>query len=358
MADQDAQDINKMMSATSDVAIKTPKKSIFLWIVLGCVVVGVGLGVVVYQQSIRPAPITKTSPKPIASVTKILPSPTEIVPSPLESPTVPQVSEVTPITAGVTFPKAGKLRVFYRSLISPIAIGVIIRDGSLATTKNFPSSDGVKTMEVSDTGYTLASPKTLKIDSFLGTDSTKLSTGWVSPVGGKCGFNGFGQVDISSYVAYATTQAGAEPIVSVQCWADYTNPLKGNGKPNPPELDFNDYLLIWTYTPGTGSSPSPSSVGSTAPSPSPSRSSSPSPSPSRSASPSPSPSRSPSPSPSSRASTSPSVAASIASSPSPRAAMPDTSEGTPVTGVFEVTVGTISVGLLLLVLGILGLLVL
>jgi hypothetical protein len=38
--------------------------------------------------------------------------------------------------------------------------------------------------------------------------------------------------------------------------------------------------------------------------------------------------------------------------------MPDTSEGTPVTGVFEVTVATVSIGLLLLVLGLLGLLVL
>jgi hypothetical protein len=38
--------------------------------------------------------------------------------------------------------------------------------------------------------------------------------------------------------------------------------------------------------------------------------------------------------------------------------MPDTSGGTPVTGVFEVTVGTISVGLILLVLGLAGLLAL
>jgi hypothetical protein len=38
MADQDAQDINQMMSATADVVTTTPKKSKFLWIVLGCVV--------------------------------------------------------------------------------------------------------------------------------------------------------------------------------------------------------------------------------------------------------------------------------------------------------------------------------
>ncbi len=43
-------------------------------------------------------------------------------------------------------------------------------------------------------------------------------------------------------------------------------------------------------------------------------------------------------------------------SPSPRAAMPDTSEGTPVTGVFEVTAGTVGIGLLLLIAGIFGIL--
>jgi hypothetical protein len=37
--------------------------------------------------------------------------------------------------------------------------------------------------------------------------------------------------------------------------------------------------------------------------------------------------------------------------------MPDTSDGTPVTGVFEITVGTVSVGIVFLILGILGLLV-
>lgn len=42
--------------------------------------------------------------------------------------------------------------------------------------------------------------------------------------------------------------------------------------------------------------------------------------------------------------------------PSPRAGLPDTSDGTPVTGVFEVTTGTIGMGLLLLLGGLLGLL--
>ena len=43
---------------------------------------------------------------------------------------------------------------------------------------------------------------------------------------------------------------------------------------------------------------------------------------------------------------------------SPRVAMPDTSQGTPVTGVFEVTVASVSLGLILLMLGLFGLLAL
>jgi hypothetical protein len=71
-----------------------------------------------------------------------------------------------------------------------------------------------------------------------------------------------------------------------------------------------------------------------------------------------------SPSPSAKASASPSASAKASVTPtpspsaSPRVTMPDTTDGTPVTGVFEVTVGTISVGLILLLLGVFGLLVL
>jgi len=73
-----------------------------------------------------------------------------------------------------------------------------------------------------------------------------------------------------------------------------------------------------------------------------------------------------SPSPSVRASGSPTASRSPSPvgsrSPTPssssRVAMPDTSGGVPETGVFEVTVGTVSVGLVLLVAGLVGLLVL
>lgn len=335
MEDQDAKDINQMMSAQPEVPLSVaPKKSRLLWVVLSCVVVGVGLGVVVYQQSIKPLPVTST-PRPTATAVTT-------IPSPVGSAAPAGVNQVTPMTMGVDFPKAGKLRVFYHNLIATNVINVIMK-GGVTSTASLPIESGVSTMGKADTGYTLTAPANLKFDTYLGSNSTELAIGWTNPVGNKCGFNGFGQVDISSYVAYATTAAAGEPIVSVQCWADYSP----TGPSDSSSLDFNDYLLIWTYTPPVGASASPSTAASANPSVSPS----PSPSRSPSPSPSPTPSRSPSPSPTN-------YYASPTPTPSARAAMPDTSNGTPVTGVFEVTVGTMSVGLILLVLGLLGLLAL
>jgi len=83
MEDQDAKDINQMMSGTVEPTVKTPRKSKFVWVVLGCVVLGVGLGVVVYQQSIK-STVPKTTPKPTAIAQK----PASPIPSPYPSPTL------------------------------------------------------------------------------------------------------------------------------------------------------------------------------------------------------------------------------------------------------------------------------
>lgn len=345
MVDQDAQDINNMMSATNNVAIKkASKKSIFVWVVLGCVVLGVGLGVVVYQSSIN-------------SVVKPKPTTTPVIRSniaPVESPTTPVVSEVTPADKNVTFPKAGQLRAYWAPLFTATTwdpLNIVVQISGIKTNAVIAGGSAT-TMKYVDLGVNVAASDKVAIATYF-DNSAELSRGWMLPVNNQCGANGASNVDITSYLTWFSANGGGEPAVSVQCWSDY-DPQKNNG--TYPPADFNDYLMIWSYTPPVVTSPSPSSVGS--PSPSPSRAASPSPSPSRSASPSPSPSRSPSPSPSIRASAIPSTVASQTLSPSPRAAMPDTSEGTPVTGVFEVTVGTVSVGLLLLVLGIFGLLVL
>lgn len=320
-----------MMSATSDVLVAPPKKSKFVWVVLACVVVGVGLGVVVYQQSLKPAVSPTPVPRPSAVVS--------VVPSPIPSPVTPDVSLVQAEPKTIDFPKAGEIRVYY-AVGGWMPLGIIFKDSLGPHNFTIPAGNPNTQMKILDTGYKLTGPTTVTIDSFIGTNASQLSIGWAKPVANKCGFNGFGVVDITPDITFATAQAKGEPIVSVQCWGDYSPSPKDTSA-----LDFNDYTVIWSYKPATTStSPSPSV----------------SPSPSASAK----ASVSPSPSPSVKASASPSAAASVAAiasptpTPSPRVSMPDTSEGTPVTGVFEVTVGTISIGLLLLIIGLFGLLAL
>ena len=322
MADQDAQDITQMSTGAADIPVSAgkPRKSYLLWIVLGCVVVGVGLGVFVYQRSL--VPVAKPSPTPKTAVAT--PKPTV---TPLASPVTPAVNVVNAQPKTVAFPKAGKLRVYYQNG-GWTPLGIIIKDASGGDSFQIASGAPTGAMKILDTGYELLGPTTITIDSYLGSNSSQLSIGWATPAANKCGFNGFGVVDIASYVAYATAQANGEPLVSTQCWGDYS--------PSPDDTsskDFNDYTLIWSYTPATAAT---------------------SPSPGASSSPSASASVSPSPSPS--ASTT--AAASVTPTPSARAALPDTSDGVPVTGVFEVTVGTVSVGLILLILGLFGLLAL
>lgn len=283
MTDQDAKDINNMMSATSDMAVSVPKKSKFVWIVLLCVVIGIALGIFVYQRSLR---TIVPSPTPRSAV--VTP-----VPSPIPSPVVPVVNLVQPEPKTISFPKAGEIRVYYEAN-GWLPLGIELTDSAGVHNLSVPAGNPNTQMKVFDTGYTLTGPTTISIESFLGTDNNLMSIGWAKPDANKCGFNGFGVVDITPDVTFATAQAQGEPIVSVQCWGDYS--------PNPNDtsaLDFNDYFLIWSYTPVAGST-----------------------------------------------------------SPSPRVTMPDTSEGTPVTGIFEVTVGTVSLGLILLVLGLFGLLAL
>ena len=308
-----------MMSASAEASTSTPKKSKFLWVVLGCVVVGVGLGIVVYTQSTKPAPVVKTSPRPTSvAVASPVSTPT---PAPIE------INVIKEQNNSVNFPKAGKIRVYYRSLLTswlPLHL-----DFESATSKKsvvLPGGSVTTPMQMSDTTITLTGPTKFKITSYLGDDSTKKSIGWIDPVANKCGANGSGTVDISPALTWAKQQAGSEPLVSQQCWGDW-------GKvEDASNYDFNDYYVILSYTPSTTASASPS--------------------PSTSASPSPSTAASVTPTPSSTATPTPTPSASA------RVSMPDTSEGTPVTGVFEVTVATVSVGLLLLVIGLFGLLVL
>lgn len=333
MAEQDANDISQMMPSATEATIKQPKKSKFLWIVLGCVIIGIGLGIVVYQQSTKPVTTVKTTPRPTVVAT-----PTPVATSsatPVESPTTPDVSVVDAVSNTVNFPKAGKVRVYWDGN-GNYTLKVVLEIAGVKKTIQMPAKTDSEAMAFIDSTVTLTGPTAVKVTSFLGTNPIQ-SLGWIAPnSASKCGANGFGLVDVTTMVAYATTQAKGEPLVSKQCWADQADPNDSSSK------DFNDYFVILSYVPPSGSaSPSPSGSAAASPSPSASVAASPSPSPSVAASPTPTPST-----------------ATPTPTPSSRAAMPDTSDGTPVTGVFEVTVGTVSVGLLLLLLGLFGLLAL
>lgn len=339
MSMENARDISQMNGAETEIPIAQPRKKLgLLWVVLGCVVVGVTLGIVVYQQSITPTkkPVTKSSsaPKP-SSITSA---------SPLPSPEVPDISVVNAQPKTVTFPKAGKVRIYYQGGAQNtnwLALGILIKNASgVASTYTIPAGKSTTPMQILDTGLDVAASETLTINSYWGTDASKLSVGWASPVSSKCGFNGFGQVSIASIVTWATEQSKGEPLVSTQCWGDYS--------PNANDTsskDFNDYTLIVSYTPA-GVSPTPISSPATSIAPS--------------STPTPTPTPTSTPRPSVVASSSPVAGTALLTSPTPsvRTTLPDTSEGVPVTGVFEITVGTVGVGLLLLVLGLAGLLVL
>lgn len=321
-----------------------------LWlVVLLCVAVGIGLGVFVYQQSIAPKP--KVSPKPAATpVTAVSPTP---------SPAVPEISQVTQQSNEIVFPKAGEVRVYMAGYDNaPTYPGWLIKltttNGSadLTLPNTVPAGDK---MAVLDSGITVTAGQKVTIRSYDYGNLNNPSVGWIKPDAN----NGCGAViksNASPLIAWATQKTNGEPLVSVQCWSD-------NGGETP---EYNDFLVIMSYVPPQASgspsaqaSASPAASASVRASASPAASASVRASASPAASPSPLASRSPSPSPSALAS-----AAGVASqvptptptpTPSARVTMPEGS-ALPDAGIFEVTVGTAGVGLVLILLGLLGML--
>jgi len=339
MSVQDAQDIVQMNSLSGEVPIAAggKKKSSLLWIVLGCVVVGVGLGVYVYQQSLAPAPKPTPTPKsttkpPIPSVAPATPAPTQ-----------PSTNQVTPAANTMTFPKKGKLRVYHT--LNNIQMVLQLTINGTAKTITLPAKP-VNTStpaNFADSSFEVEAGSTGTLVAYLNSTSGPKLRGWLPPMDSnnkkECGVSGGSVANNEEQIAYIKTKLAGESIFEYQCWEDDDVPG-----------EFNDLYMVWTYAPTTSTvSPSPATSSSPSPSASVRASTSPSPSASVAAS------KSPSPSPSVAAST---AATATSPSPSVRAAMPDTSDGVPVTGVFEVTVGTVSVGIILLLLGLLGLLTL
>lgn len=336
MSGQDAADIVQMNSLSSEIPVVSggKKKSSLLWIVLGCVVVGVGLGVFVYQQSLAPAPKPSATPRaskaPTASVTTVVPSPV-----------APTTNEVAPVANTLTFPKKGKLRIYHTLNNIQMVLQLTINGTVKTITLPNKATSATTPANFADSSFEVEAGSTGTLVAYLNSTSGPKLRGWIPPMDSnnkkECGVAGGSVANNEEQIAFIKSKLAGESIFEYQCWEDDDVPG-----------EFNDLYMVWTYAPST-STTSPSPAASVSPSPSASVKASASPSPS------PSVKASVSPSPSVKASTAATVA-SPTPTPSTRAAMPDTSEGVPVTGVFEVTVGTVSVGLLLLVLGLFGLL--
>ena len=345
MSEQDAQDITQIMGAGQglpNIPIKTNtgKTPSLLWVVLGCVVVGVGLGVVVYQRSLAPPPLPPTpSTMPIASP---------------QAPTVNAVDK-TMSSNVITFPQAGTVRILYDQLkpgtivpTIPTLITLTSQTGSVSVTT--PASAGATPMAILDTGLKVVAGDQVTVRAYTQNNTAQPAMGWVSPnADNTCGKNGFALLSIANALAWAQTAQGSLPLVTQMCWSEY-NPT--------PDKDtsawaFNHFFVILTYVPtGATVSPTPSPT----PSPSPSPSPSPTPSPTTTASPTMSPS--PTPSPTVTPTPTPTSGGTTTSTGTSRVAMPSAGSALPVAGVFEVTEGTIGAGILLIFLGALGLLLL
>lgn len=335
MSAQDAQDIVQMNSLGGEIPVVSggKKKSGLLWIVLACVIIGVSLGVYVYQQSLSPAPTPSSTPRPSRT-----PAPSI---APIPSPVVPDTNQVAPGANSVTFPKKGKIRVYHDLNNVQMVLQIVINGTTRTMTLPNKATSSTTPMNFADSSFEVEAGATGVVSAFLNSTSGPKMKGWRDPVDlatnkVQCGVAGGNLANHTTRLAFVTSKLAGESIFEYQCWEDDDNPG-----------EYNDIYLLWTYAPTTSASTSPLASPSVSPSSSASPIASASPSPSAKASVSPSPSASPKAS----------VAATVTSpSPSARAAMPDTSEGVPVTGVFEITVGTVSIGILLLVVGLFGLL--
>lgn len=294
-----------------------------LWMVVAaCVVAGIGLGVFVYQQSIAPAP--KPSKKPTATVKPSV-APT---PAPSASPETPDINAVTPQSNTIVFPKAGEIRVYFAGYGANPTVNQLIRlttstgEADVTMPTSVPSGDK---MAYRDSGLEVTAGQSVTIKSFDRGNTSQPSYGWIPPnSANKCDI--YYGADVGPMVTWATAKAAGEPFVSKQCWADYN-------APNDPAVRlFNDFFIILSYVPAAQAatvSPSPSA--------------------------SPTASKSPSPSPSASAAAVASASPTPTPSASARVTMPEGS-ALPEAGVFEVTAGTIGIGLIFILLGVLGLL--
>jgi hypothetical protein len=147
-----------------------------------------------------------------------------------------------PSTFG-NFPKAGELRVYYKDFLSGPGYNMLITKDGVSKSFSLP---GYQNQSMLDTGIQVAPGDIITVDIVEADVDGGECVGWIAVQDNKCGSglpdgNGgnYPIIDVSQWVNWAN-QAG-EPLVSRQCWGDWP---EWSG-----DLDFDDFLIIFSYAP-------------------------------------------------------------------------------------------------------------
>jgi len=147
-----------------------------------------------------------------------------------------------PSTFG-NFPKAGQLRVYYKDFLGGPGFNMLITKNGVSKSFSLPGYQGQTML---DTGIQVALGDLITVDLVEADADGGECVGWIAVQDNKCGSglpdgNGghYQIIDVSQWINWAN-QAG-EPLVSRQCWGDWP---EWSG-----DLDFEDFLLVFSYAP-------------------------------------------------------------------------------------------------------------
>ncbi|MDZ7587229.1 MAG: hypothetical protein U0946_05720 [Patescibacteria group bacterium] len=132
-------------------------------------------------------------------------------------------------------PKAGQLRVFYG--LDPNNKRKIILNNSTVLEVMNPE-------DMKDTGLVVNAGESVSVAVFEGPNYGDQSYGWVTPnADDTCGQGNIARKSIAAQLAKVIGYG--EEIISIQCWSDWE-------PEEDPTLDFEDFLLIFSYVPSSG----------------------------------------------------------------------------------------------------------
>ena len=136
------------------------------------------------------------------------------------------------------FPKSGQVRMFYSG---PAGVSIKL--------SNYPDSDFfviVDGRQIFDTDINITNTARLQV---IIEDSNGRAVGWIPMTSAKkCGSglpdgNGgnYAIIDMADEYGWVAQNSAGEPLVSKQCWGDWP---EWSG-----DLDFNDFFIVFSYTP-------------------------------------------------------------------------------------------------------------